>query len=79
MYEDLKEFVRNAWQEHPGKVVGLSVGFVLGLAVLLFGFWQILFLLVCIGGGLYVGTKFDSGDEFLHRLTRVLPEKFQRW
>jgi len=79
MYEDLKGFVTNAWQEHPGKVAGISAGFVMGLAILLFGFWQILFLLVCVGGGLYIGSKFDRGNEFLHQLAHILPEKLQRW
>jgi uncharacterized membrane protein len=79
MYEDFKQILSKSWEEHPGKTTGIGLGFLAGCAILLFGFWQILFLLVCVAAGLYIGTKFDRGDEILHRLARVLPEKFQRW
>lgn len=79
MGEECKRKLVEFWQEHPGKTVGLVVGFAAGCSILLFGFWQILFVVACVLGGLYIGAKFDGGNEFLHHLTRALPEKFQRW
>lgn len=79
MCEDIKQMITDFWHEHPGKAMGILIGFLLGCSVLLFGFWEILFVAVCAVGGLYVGTKFDKGNDVLHQLSRVLPEKFQRW
>ena len=46
---------------HRGKISGMLVGALLGLAVLLFGFWQTLFVLFCCFVGLLVGIRIDHG------------------
>lgn len=49
---------------HRGKLLGVLVGLFLGTAVLLFGFWQTLFVLFCAFIGLAVGIRIDHGINF---------------
>ncbi|MEX5284404.1 DUF2273 domain-containing protein [Selenomonas sputigena] len=69
-------------KRHRGKVVGLAVGVILGAAILLFGFWQTFFVLLCGLVGLFVGTRFDQDlhlrdvREFFREL---FPYGFQRF
>ena len=41
---------------------GILAGFVLGLCILLLGFFQTLFLAVCMAAGGYLGKRMDDGD-----------------
>jgi uncharacterized membrane protein len=78
MKEDFKQLVEEVWQEHRGKFVGTTLGIVLGIAVLLFGFWKTIFILFCGLIGLFVGMKVDSGEDFWQNLQRFLPPIFRR-
>ena len=46
---------------HRGKTIGMFFGAFLGLAVLIFGFWQTLFVLLCALVGLLIGIRIDHG------------------
>ncbi len=46
---------------HRGKMIGMLFGAFIGLAVLIFGFWQTLFVLLCAFVGLIVGIRIDHG------------------
>ena len=83
MWKDLKEFAATFFETHRTRKIGFIIGIILGIAILLFGFLNTFFTFICGLVGLYVGAKFDNGDELidetLHKLNKILPEKFQRW
>ncbi len=79
MKEDMKELVGALWVNHRCKACGLVLGLVLGVAVLLFGFWNTVFVLVCGLLGLFIGIKLDKGENFTERLDRFFPNRYQRW
>ncbi len=56
-FEDLSDFVR----EHPGRAFGALIGFVAGIAILLFGFWKMILLFILAFAGYVIG-KMLEGD-----------------
>ena len=66
LFEELKSR-QSAW-------IGALIGLVLGLFLILFGFWETLFILILAGAGYYIGKKFFSNKEDLKELLdRILP------
>lgn len=82
-YHDLShEFFQrifDAWDEHPGKIIGTSLGFLIGILILLIGFFETLLLLICSFAGLWLGRKYDSGEnDFFQRLEEMkLPNRLK--
>ena len=72
MLKEIAMYVKGLFETHTNR----KVGFVAGLAVGAFA-------LVCGVIGLYIGARFDDGDDLIARtlkaLEEVLPERFQRW
>ncbi|MBQ1913782.1 MAG: DUF2273 domain-containing protein, partial [Selenomonadaceae bacterium] len=54
-------------------------GLVIGISILLFGFWNTVFVLLCGLLGLFIGIKLDKGEDFLAHMDRFFPDRFQRW
>lgn len=48
-------------EPHRGKIFGVLFGIVLGLAILLFGFWPTFFVIFCGLVGLFIGVRIDHG------------------
>jgi uncharacterized membrane protein len=66
LFEQLKTH-NSAW-------IGALIGLILGLFLILFGFWETLFILILTGVGYYIGKKFFSNKEDLKELLdRILP------
>ena len=83
MWNDLKNFAKTFFETHRTRKIGFIIGVLFGLAILFFGFFNTIFIFLFGLIGLYIGSKFDSGDELvdntLQKLNKILPEKFQRW
>ena len=83
MFQAMKNFVIDLFESHRTRKIGFIMGIVLGGAILLIGFLNTLFILLCGTIGLFVGSRFDSKDDLvekiLMKLDEVLPEKIQRW
>lgn len=47
---------------HRGKVAGAAIGLVAGLMIVLFGVIKSLFILLCVGVGYLIGSRFDGDD-----------------
>lgn len=80
--EDLLQECASALKRHKGKFVGLVVGIILGAAILLFGFWQTFFVLLCGFVGLFVGVRFDHDlqlRDVREFFKEMFPYGFQRF
>ena len=55
------------------RIIGATVGLVVGILFLLLGFFATVFLLVCIGIGFYIGYKMDAGEDLVDLLDNLLP------
>lgn len=78
MKEDVKLFIEHVWQNHRGKTVGVLLGIILGIAVLLFGFWKTVFVLFCGMVGLGIGMQVDRNEDITQSLEKWLPPFFRR-
>jgi uncharacterized membrane protein len=62
------------WENHPGKSLGLGLGFTLALLIIVLGFWNTLLLFTLSLLGFYCGKYWDQGDlpfwlkNLVHRL-----------
>ncbi len=63
-------------EEHPGKLVGLILGILVGIIFLLVGFWKTVIFIGFISIGLYIGKKFDNREDFRDIIEKILPDKF---
>lgn len=83
MFDAIKNFVIDLFEGHRTRKVGLIVGLATGVAILIIGFFNTLFIALCGLIGLFVGSRFDSKDDLveklLMKLDNILPEKIQRW
>ncbi len=83
MLEELKQTLCSFWTAHCAGRGGLLLGMLLGIAILVFGFWNTAFVLFCGGIGHYVATKMEKDEEWLEKmlssLQNRLPSRFQNW
>lgn len=64
----MKLFMTSRW-----RIIGATVGLVVGILFLLLGFFATVFLLICIGIGFYIGYKMDAGEDLVDLLDNLLP------
>ena len=83
MLESIKKFVADFFETYCSRKVGFILGAITGVAILLFGFFKTLFVVLCGLIGLFVGSHFDGKDDLVEKLIRkldeVLPKRIQRW
>ena len=79
----MKNFVIDLFESHRTRKIGFITGLITGVAILILGFFNTLFIFLCGVIGLFVGSRFDSKDDLvekiLHKLDEILPENIQRW
>lgn len=62
------------YNSHKGGVNGALIGLLIGVSILLFGFFRMLFIALCIGIGYYIGKRLNDDKEYIRNLLdRVLP------
>ena len=83
MIEAMKSFVIDLFESHRTRKIGFITGLITGVAILILGFFNTLFIFFCGVIGLFVGSRLDSKDDLvekiLHKLDEILPENIQRW
>lgn len=67
-----KKCIESLWENHRGKSLGVVLGLVISLSILLFGFFKTIFVLLCVGVGLFIGNKIDREDDLLETAENVL-------
>ena len=66
--------IRQFLTEHWGKVLGGSIGLLIGLTMIIFGFWRSMLLFVCVALGIYLGKMFDRHEGLQNLLQRFWPD-----
>ena len=59
MKEYLLQLLQEQWMYHRERTGGLVLGTLFGVCVLLFGFWNIVFVILCAGIGMYIGLQSE--------------------
>lgn len=69
-FDKLLEF----YNAHQGGMLGSLAGFLVAVAILIFGFFKVLFIAILAGVGYYIGKRIhDDKDYIKNLLDRVLP------
>ena len=80
MWDKLELIAERISGQGAGRI-GMILGVLIGIAVLVFGFWKTVFVLLCGGIGLYLGTRVESGEDLVERtlsaVHRRVPERFR--
>lgn len=74
-----KKYMRKLWYAHPGKILGFSIGMLIGIMMLIFGFFAVVFVLLCGAAGLFVGTNLDRSGNWWDNIRRSIPYNINRW
>ena len=62
---------------HKSIIMGISIGFVVGVLILCIGFFRTLFLAICVGIGAFFGTNNKYKKRLFQILDRILPDIFK--
>lgn len=76
--DEIKSLLKLSWENHRGKLMGTILGVVLGAAIMIFGFFQTVFILFCGLIGLFVGKKVDDQEDFKQFVERIIPMHFKK-
>lgn len=69
-FEKIIEF----YNSHMGGINGSLIGLIVAVAILLIGFFNVLFIAIFVGIGYYIGKRIhDDKDYIKNLLDRVLP------
>ena len=60
MFNDI---LNDIWNNYRGRLLCSVFGLFIGVVVLWLGFFQALFLMICIGLGFFIGNKLDKKED----------------
>ncbi len=73
-----RKLLEEIWQYHSGKITGVTIGFILGVLIITFGFFETLFVLLCVIAGYIVGKRIDEKEDIMDILDKLLPPGYHR-
>ncbi len=83
MWAEIKNLVKSGFEIYPMRKVGFLLGVIFGAAIMAFGILKTFFAMFCGVIGLYIGSRFEEGDDLVANTLRVLenlvPERFRYW
>lgn len=65
------------WKKDRGKIIGTILGLLFALFVICFGFWQAIFIALCIFIGLSIGKAIDNNGSLKIAIIKIR-ERFSR-
>lgn len=68
----LRELLNGLLTNHRGKFFGVLLGVVVGIIILILGFWKTVFLALCGLVGYWIGGISDKKERFTSFLDRIL-------
>lgn len=66
------------WQQHCGKIVGTTLGFIFAVLIILFGFFHTIFVIACATAGYVIGKRIDEKEDIMEILDKLLPPGYHR-
>lgn len=72
------EIMQNLWENYRGRMIGAAFGLIIGAMFLILGFFQTIFLLICITAGYLLGKRIDNKEDLMDVLDRLLPPGHHR-
>lgn len=66
------------WQHHSGKIVGMSIGLLMGVFIIFIGFFKTIFIMFCMMAGYVVGKRIDEKEDLADILEKLLPPGYYR-
>ncbi|MEG0797608.1 MAG: DUF2273 domain-containing protein [Acidaminococcaceae bacterium] len=72
------EVMKNVWENYKGRLIGAIFGLFVGIMFLILGFFQTIFLLICIAAGYFLGQRLDNKEDLMDILDRLLPPGYHR-
>mgnify|MGYP001000497444 FL=1 len=79
MKENILLLLQDQWEHHRSRTVGLLLGALFGICVLIFGFWHIVFVILCAAIGMYIGLRAERVGGWAELIdTSVLNRLFRR-
>lgn len=83
MWGEIKTIIAKSFEVYPKRKLGFLGGVIFGAAILTFGFFNTLFAFFCGIIGLYIGSRFEEGDDLIDKTLKTLedtvPERFRHW
>ncbi len=83
MWREVKNLVKLAFETYPTRKFGFIGGILCGVAILSFGLFNTLFAFFCGIIGLYIGSRFEEGDDLVDKTLKAIentvPERFRYW
>ena len=77
MDEELEKEIKDLWMNHRLAVLGVIIGVLLGFFVLVFGFFNTLFVTLCAVLGLLIGKRLDNGEDVLGKVESFFFKQFK--
>ena len=78
MKEEIESQIKHLWNDHRSSSIGAIAGILFSVLVLIFGFWNIIFVILCSSVGIYIGTKLDNGENILTRFGDYIKEHWEK-
>ena len=69
--QGIRRFFLWALNNHPGKFIGITLGFVMGMFVVTLGFWRTLVLTLFVAVGFIIGKRQDDHQSLSAWLERI--------
>ena len=79
MKDYIQQLAMSLWQDHPGKCAGGLGGALLAIFILLFGFWNIVFVMLLGAVGLFIGMNVDREGNTWQNIKDCIPQDFHRF
>lgn len=67
--------MENFFANIPRRWIGAFIGLIVALMMLFLGFWQFIFVLLCVGLGYIVGQHLDGDSSLEELIQRLLPSR----
>ena len=79
MKEELQMLAEKIWAGHKGMCLGGLGGVLLATCILLFVFWNMLFVCLLGGIGLFIGVNADREGDTWTNIKNSIPKHIHRW
>ena len=76
--DSIAAFGQHLWERHPCKCVCGTAGILLGICILIFGFWNMLFIFFMGAVGLFVGMNVDREGNTWQNIKDCIPRDIHR-